>query len=177
MRDPEVLDVLARSRRGLWWHCVLCCPHGARCCPVEDVVQDINRFLRGWSGDFRYRNSDHSFDKISHYATERPARFVGKRHRRGWGYTMKLVAYQSPSRLGLINLNGTHRRPATNRPWRPGRECTPVKNVKEQCAGKSHGRFDVGDGTKPGQSARPRTPAPPADPPRDATQPPHPHPP
>src|SRR5881398_3741736 len=41
--------------------------------PVEDVVQDVNRFLRGWSGYFRYGNSDHSFDKISHYATDRLA--------------------------------------------------------------------------------------------------------
>ena len=54
--------------------------------PVEEVVQDLNRFLRGWSGYFRYGNSDRSFDKISHYATDRLARFVGKRHKRGRGY-------------------------------------------------------------------------------------------
>jgi RNA-directed DNA polymerase len=89
--------------------------------PVEDVVQDLNRFLRGWSGYFRYGNSDHSFEKISHYATDRIARFVGKRHKRGWGYGMKVVAYQSPDRLGLIDLNGTIVAPRPNRPWRPGR--------------------------------------------------------
>ena len=89
--------------------------------PVEDVVQDVNRFLRGWSGYFRYGNSDHSFDKISHYATDRLARLVGKRHKRGWGYGMKVIAYQSPNRLGLINLNGTIVAPRPNRPWRPGR--------------------------------------------------------
>ncbi|MBV9423139.1 MAG: hypothetical protein JOZ98_09525 [Solirubrobacterales bacterium] len=27
---------------------------------VEDVVQEVNRFSRGWSGNFRYGNSDHS---------------------------------------------------------------------------------------------------------------------
>jgi Group II intron, maturase-specific domain len=89
--------------------------------PVEDVVQDLNRFLRGWSGYFRYGNSDRSFDKINHYAVDRLARFVGKRHKRGWGYGMKVVAYQSPNRLGLINLNGTIVAPRPNRPWRPGR--------------------------------------------------------
>jgi len=53
--------------------------------PVEDVVQDLNRFMRGWSGYFRYGNSDRSFDKINHYAVDRLARFVGKRHKHGWG--------------------------------------------------------------------------------------------
>ena len=88
---------------------------------VGDIVQDLNRFLRGWSGYFRYGNSDRSFDKINHYAVDRLARFVGKRHKRGWGYGMKVVAYQSPNRLGLINLNGTIVAPRPNRPWRPGR--------------------------------------------------------
>src|SRR5205807_7859538 len=50
--------------------------------PVEDVVQDVNRFLRGWSGYFRYGNSDRSSDKINHYAVDRLAPFVGKRHTR-----------------------------------------------------------------------------------------------
>ena len=89
--------------------------------PVEDVVQDVNRFLRGWSGYFRYGNSDHCFEKISHYATDRVARFVAKRHKRSWRYGWKAVAYQSPDRLGLINLNGTIVAPRPNRPWRQGR--------------------------------------------------------
>src|SRR5438045_589649 len=88
--------------------------------PLEDVVQDTNRFLRGWSSHFRYGNSDHSFDKISHYATDRLARFIGKRHKRGRGYGWKVIAYQSPNRLGLINLNGATVAPRPNRPWRPG---------------------------------------------------------
>ena len=32
--------------------------------PVEQVVQEINLFLRGWAGYFRYGNSAHAFDKI-----------------------------------------------------------------------------------------------------------------
>src|SRR4051794_25106139 len=31
--------------------------------PVEEVVRDINLFLRGWAGYFRYGNSAHTFDK------------------------------------------------------------------------------------------------------------------
>ena len=40
---------------------------------VDDVVQDVNRFLRGWSGYFRYGNSARQFNKISHYALDRLA--------------------------------------------------------------------------------------------------------
>src|SRR5919201_1588462 len=89
--------------------------------PVDDVVQDVNRFLRGWAGYFRYGNSARQFNKINLYALNRLARFVAKRHKRSWRYGWKAVAYQSPDRLGLINLNGTIVAPRPNRPWRPGR--------------------------------------------------------
>ena len=32
---------------------------------VEDVVQDVNRFLRGWAGYFRYGNSADAFDEVT----------------------------------------------------------------------------------------------------------------
>jgi group II intron reverse transcriptase/maturase len=89
--------------------------------PVDEVVQDVNRFLRGWSGYFRYGNSARQFDKIDHYARDRVARFVAKRDKRGWGYGLKVVVYQSPNRLGLISLDGTVVAPRPNRPWRSGR--------------------------------------------------------
>lgn len=87
---------------------------------VDEVVQDVNRFLRGWAAYFRYGNSGRQFDKISHYAQDRIARFVAKRHKRNWGYGLMVVVYQSPDRLGLINLEGTIVAPRPNRPWRPG---------------------------------------------------------
>ena len=114
--------------------------------PVDDVVQDVNRFLRGWSGYFRYGNSARQFDKIDHHAVDRIARFVAKRHKRGWGYGWKVVVYQSPNRLGLISLNGTIVAPRpTGRGVRDA-ECPPVKNVGEPCAGEPHARFDAGAG-------------------------------
>ena len=74
--------------------------------PVEDVVQDLNRFLRGWAGYFRYGSSAQFFDKISLYAINRLAIFVADRHERDrrWGWWV--VARQSPDHLGLIDLNG-----------------------------------------------------------------------
>jgi Group II intron, maturase-specific domain/Reverse transcriptase (RNA-dependent DNA polymerase) len=88
---------------------------------VDEIVQDVNRFQHGWAGYFRYGNSARQFDKIDHYAQNRIARFVAKRHKRNWGYGLKVVLYQSPDRLGLINLEGTIVAPRPNRPWRPGR--------------------------------------------------------
>jgi group II intron reverse transcriptase/maturase len=86
--------------------------------PVEDVVQDVNSFLRGWVGYFRYGNSARPFDKIDRYAITRLSLFVAKRHRAPTRYGWRLVAYESPNRMGLINLNGRVIAPRPNRPWR-----------------------------------------------------------
>ena len=32
--------------------------------PVKYIVEDVNRFLRGWAGYFRYGNSASRFEKI-----------------------------------------------------------------------------------------------------------------
>jgi RNA-directed DNA polymerase len=85
---------------------------------VEEVVQDINSFLRGWAGYFRYGNSARPFDKIDRYAVTRLSLFVAKRHRAPTRYVWKLVAYESPNRMGLINLNGRVIAPRPDRPWR-----------------------------------------------------------
>ena len=53
--------------------------------PVEQVVQEINLFLCGWAGYFRYGNSAYAFDKIRRYALMRLALFIAKRHQRGPG--------------------------------------------------------------------------------------------
>jgi group II intron reverse transcriptase/maturase len=86
--------------------------------PVEVIVQELNRFLRGWAGYFRYGNSRRHFTKISTYALKRLALFVAKRHKRASGYGMTVVAYLSPNRMGLINLDGTVVTPSPFRDWR-----------------------------------------------------------
>jgi RNA-directed DNA polymerase len=89
--------------------------------PVEDVVQDLNRFLHGWAGYFRYGNSAQSFDKISLYAVNRLSIFLANRHgrKRRWGWWA--VARQSPDHLGLIDLNGIIVPPRAFRPRHRGR--------------------------------------------------------
>ena len=85
---------------------------------VEDVVQDLNNFLRGWAGYFRYGNSARPFDRIGTYALARLSLFVAKRHHKPRSYGWLMVAYESPNRIGLINLNGRVVAPRPNRPWR-----------------------------------------------------------
>jgi RNA-directed DNA polymerase len=54
--------------------------------PVEVVVADLNRFLRGWANYFRYGHSAIRFHKIEQHARHRLALFIGKRHKRGRGF-------------------------------------------------------------------------------------------
>ncbi|MGH9381702.1 MAG: group II intron maturase-specific domain-containing protein [Thermoanaerobaculia bacterium] len=84
--------------------------------PVDQVTREINTFLRGWAGYFRYGNSARHFDAITGYAFNRLALFVGKRQQRGRGYGRWLV--QGSDRVGLISLNGSVIAPRPNRDWR-----------------------------------------------------------
>jgi len=86
--------------------------------PIEEIVQDLNRYLRGWSGYFRYGNSARHFDLIQYHAHSRLAQFVAKHHGRKRAYGWRLVTYVSPNRMGLISLAGTVVAPRPHRPWR-----------------------------------------------------------
>ncbi|HEV2055378.1 MAG TPA: group II intron reverse transcriptase/maturase [Methylomirabilota bacterium] len=86
--------------------------------PVEVIVQELNRFLCGWANYFRYGNSRLHFTRITTYALRRLARFVAKRHKRKAGYGMTVVAFVSPNRMGLINLDRLVVTPSPFRDWR-----------------------------------------------------------
>lgn len=85
---------------------------------VDVVVEDVNRFLRGWAAYFRYGNSADAFDKINRYARERVALFISKRHRRSRAYGWYVLAFGSANALGLIDLTGTVAAPRPFRAWR-----------------------------------------------------------
>ena len=85
---------------------------------VDETVQKVNAFLRGWAGYFRYGNSARHFDAISDYAARRVTLLVAKRHNRSRGYGWSVLAFQSPDRLGLIALHGTVLAPRPHRSWR-----------------------------------------------------------
>jgi Group II intron, maturase-specific domain len=86
--------------------------------PVEWIVQDINRFLRGWAGFFKYGNSARHFEKIRSYAKMRLALVIAKRHKRSREFGWSVLCYQSGNELGLIGLDGTVVAPRPSKPWR-----------------------------------------------------------
>lgn len=86
--------------------------------PVEVIVDEVNRFLRGWAAYFRYGNSAVRFEKIMHHVWTRVALVIAKRHRRSRAYGWSVLAYQSPDHLGLISLSGTIVAPRPFKDWR-----------------------------------------------------------
>jgi RNA-directed DNA polymerase len=89
---------------------------------AEWVMEDVNRFLRGWSAYFRFGNSAARFGRIRNYARMRIALFISKKHRRR-GFGWSVVAYRSPNQLGLITLSGIVVDPRPFRDWRGKTEC------------------------------------------------------
>ena len=87
--------------------------------PVEHIVEDLNLFLRGWSGYFRYGNSARVLGQIRNYALTRLALWLSKRgnRRRAWGWGMTQVLL-SPNHLGLISLDGIVVPPRPFRAWK-----------------------------------------------------------
>lgn len=86
--------------------------------PVSEVVQDINTFLRGWTGYFRYGHSAERFSKIRQYVRTRIALFISKRHRRSRHYGTWALLNYTPDEFGLINLYGIVISPRAGKPWR-----------------------------------------------------------
>ena len=86
--------------------------------PVEVIVAEVNRFVRGWAAYFRFGNSARCFDKITGYLRMRLALFLAKRHRRSRAFGWSVVAYASPNQLGLISLDGIVAAPRPFRAWR-----------------------------------------------------------
>ena len=90
----------------------------------EEVVEDLNRFLRGWAGYFRYGNSAARFRKIEQHARLRLAVFIGKRHKRGRGFGWSVTWPTSRRKpRGLLSLDGTVIAPRAAKPWRGKAEC------------------------------------------------------
>jgi RNA-directed DNA polymerase len=86
--------------------------------PVEMIVANVNRFVRGWAAYFRYGNSARHFDKIRGYLRMRLALFIAKRHKRSRAFGWQVVAFASPNQLGLISLDGIVAAPRPFRAWR-----------------------------------------------------------
>jgi group II intron reverse transcriptase/maturase len=85
---------------------------------VDVIVGELNSFLRGWAGYFRYGNSSVRFAKIRNYALKRVAGVLAKKHRRSRRFGMWVVSQSSGNQLGLISLDGIVVAPRPFRAWR-----------------------------------------------------------
>ena len=90
------------------------------CCYRSNrIVEDVNRFLRGWAGYFRYGNSARHFDKIRNYAPDAARAVRGQTASpRPWLRDVVVSVYRSPNQLGLIPSTGIVVAPRPNRSWR-----------------------------------------------------------
>src|ERR1700745_3750179 len=65
------------------------------------IVEDVNRFLRGWGASSRFGTPAPRSEKIRSYARMRLALFISKRLRRSRAFGWSVVTCQSPNQLGL----------------------------------------------------------------------------
>jgi RNA-directed DNA polymerase len=86
--------------------------------PVEAIVQDVNAFLLGWAGYFRYGHSAERLSKIRQYVRMRIALFISKRHRRSRHFGRWALLNFTPNEFGLIRLYGIVVSPRAGKPWR-----------------------------------------------------------
>jgi RNA-directed DNA polymerase len=86
--------------------------------PPEAIVQDLNRFLRGWAGYFRFGHSARRLSKVRQYARTRLALFISKKHRRSRHFGWQVLITASPRELGLDSLYGITVPPRAGKPWR-----------------------------------------------------------
>jgi group II intron reverse transcriptase/maturase len=78
--------------------------------PVDQVVADLNRVLRGWGNFFRWGNPAKKFWNIDCYVYERLERFLRAKHGPRFG---RRRMYRIYPRLGVYRLTGpAHCRPA-----------------------------------------------------------------
>ena len=86
--------------------------------PPEAVVQDVNMFLRGWAGYFRYGHSARRLSVIRQYAWMRVSLFISSKHRRSRHFGRQVMVRASPRDLGLVSLYGITVAPRAGKPWR-----------------------------------------------------------
>jgi len=72
--------------------------------PTPAVVEDVNRFLRGWSEYFKYGYPRKAFRNVNYYAGSRMVRHLNRRSQRKYHKPKGMSHYEYLSRLGLLRL-------------------------------------------------------------------------
>ncbi len=79
---------------------------GPRMCfkPTPAVVEDVNRFLRGWGNYFQYGYPRKAFRDLSHYTRGRVTHHLNRRSQRKYHRPKGMTHYQYLQKLGLLRL-------------------------------------------------------------------------
>jgi RNA-directed DNA polymerase len=76
--------------------------------PIEPIVAEVNRVVRGWGVYFRVGNSAHKFHDVDTYVYMRLKRFLVKKTKGGWRHRKREV-WALFEKLGVYRLQGTVR--------------------------------------------------------------------
>ena len=74
--------------------------------PIQPIVADVNRVLRGWGAYFRVGNSSRQLAAVDHDVRERLATFLAKKAGRG-GHQRRRYTWAFFEELGVYQLTGT----------------------------------------------------------------------
>jgi group II intron reverse transcriptase/maturase len=74
--------------------------------PIQTIVTEVNRVVRGWAAYFRIGNSARKFQDVDHYVHERLAKFLANKAGRG-GHQRKRYTWAFFDKLGVYRLSGT----------------------------------------------------------------------
>jgi group II intron reverse transcriptase/maturase len=74
--------------------------------PIEPIVAEVNRMVRGWGAYFRVGNSTRKFHAVDEYVRTRLVKFLAKKTRRGWR-GRKGDVWALFETLGVYRLVGT----------------------------------------------------------------------
>jgi group II intron reverse transcriptase/maturase len=75
--------------------------------PIEPIVAEVNRVVRGWGAYFRVGNSARKFRVIDDYVRDRLARFLAKKTARSRRHHRKRYTWALFEKLGVYQLTGT----------------------------------------------------------------------
>ncbi len=80
--------------------------------PLPELVQDLNRYLRGWSGYFRYGYPSQTFHSVNGWVQHRLIRHLHRRSQRRYRLSQEKSYYAHFQALGLYILRWKPSRPA-----------------------------------------------------------------
>jgi len=105
-RDQTYLNVMPSKKSQRKARDVIREKTGPRQCfkPTPSVVEELNRFLRGWSAYFQHGYPRKAFRDLNHYTLNRMTTHLNRRSQRKYHRPQGMSHYQYLHNLGLIRL-------------------------------------------------------------------------